>query len=397
MTNSHCRSGACASAAPDRPRLGRPAARAFTLVELLVVIAIIGILVALLLPAIQAAREAARRSQCQSNLHNVALAVLNYESARKVLPNGMNYDPAEAGAINTLQKYGPNWVINTLPYMEEQTLRDTFDPSLVIAPGTTGFRPVNDNPANANNQKARASVIASLLCPSDPYNKILYQGGAAGALHGPNWGRLNYAANQGRGFVYPSSSIYGDTGPLSNGWKDPCMRGVMGVNTAVTLKRITDGQTKTIMLGEIRTGITENDGRGVWAMGHAGASLLAMYGSGGDANGPNYCNPLGDDVYSDVCGTGGKCTVTVTNPQAQAECMGCSGGGGFDQATVRSRHPGGAHIAMADGSVQFINDDVDTSGCYGPGMTAWDYMIASADEGRPGPSTSTSLTPPCPN
>ncbi|MCC7475404.1 MAG: DUF1559 domain-containing protein, partial [Pirellulales bacterium] len=65
----------------------------FTLVELLVVIAIIGILVALLLPAIQAAREAARRAQCQSNIHNAALAVLNYESALKTLPNGMNFDP----------------------------------------------------------------------------------------------------------------------------------------------------------------------------------------------------------------------------------------------------------------------------------------------------------------
>src|SRR4051812_12631818 len=64
---------------------------AFTLVELLVVIAIIGILVALLLPAIQAAREAARRAQCQSNMHNVALAVLNFESSKKILPNGMNF------------------------------------------------------------------------------------------------------------------------------------------------------------------------------------------------------------------------------------------------------------------------------------------------------------------
>ena len=71
----------------------RFAARGFTLVELLVVIAIIGILVALLLPAIQAAREAARRAQCQANMHNVALAVLNYESAKKILPKGMTFDP----------------------------------------------------------------------------------------------------------------------------------------------------------------------------------------------------------------------------------------------------------------------------------------------------------------
>src|SRR5215213_2557935 len=78
----------------------------FTLVELLVVIAIIGILVALLLPAIQAAREAARRSQCQSSLHNVALAVLNYESARKILPQGMTFDPSYATSVETLTHYG---------------------------------------------------------------------------------------------------------------------------------------------------------------------------------------------------------------------------------------------------------------------------------------------------
>ncbi len=82
--------------------------RAFTLVELLVVIAIIGILVALLLPAIQAAREAARRAQCQSNMHNAALAVLNYESARKILPKGMTFDPALATTVQTLKSFGPN-------------------------------------------------------------------------------------------------------------------------------------------------------------------------------------------------------------------------------------------------------------------------------------------------
>jgi prepilin-type N-terminal cleavage/methylation domain-containing protein/prepilin-type processing-associated H-X9-DG protein len=393
--------------------------RAFTLVELLVVIAIIGILVALLLPAIQAAREAARRSSCSNNMHNVAIAVVNYEAARRVFPNGMNFpiqtgmpDHDSAGnAINVLGIFGPNWIINTLPYMEGQGIKDAFAPSLFKAAGS-GFYGVNDGagaPAAdlAMNKVARATVIAGLLCPSDPYNQVLYQGGASGGKHGANWGRANYAANSGRGFIFPGTNPAYNTGPDSYGWKDDpknlpanpstgsCQRGVMGVNTAVTLKRISDGTTKTIMLGEIRTGITENDGRGVWAMGHAGASLLAKYGSGGDANGPNYCNSLGDDVYSDIPGSGGQCTVSVTNSLAEAECMGVSGGGGFDQATVRSRHPGGAHVAMCDGSVQFISDDIETSGCYGPCCTAWDYMIASADQGRQGALTSNSLSPPC--
>ncbi len=169
----------------------------------------------------------------------------------------------------------------------------------------------------------------------------------------------------------------------------------MGPNAAVTLKRITDGTSKTILLGEIRAGITPNDGRGVWAMGHAGASLLAAYGSGGDDDGPNYCNSNADDVYCDIASGAGVCTSTGANGTAMAECMGCSGGGGFDQQTVRSKHPGGAYIAMADGSVSWISDDIETTGCYGQCCTAWDYMIASGDQGKPGPLNTSSLSGVC--
>jgi prepilin-type N-terminal cleavage/methylation domain-containing protein/prepilin-type processing-associated H-X9-DG protein len=381
---------------------GRPAtnSRAFTLVELLVVIAIIGILVALLLPAIQAAREAARRSQCQSNIHNVALAVLNYESSKKILPPGMTFDRAQGGNVHTLARYGPNWIIHILPYMEEQGLRDSFDPKVF-----QNFAVAINEPGAGNaNVKARGQIIASMLCPSDPFNRTLYQG------HGGNYARTNYAASAGRAFIYgaipnpPSGTpskddrMAGPDPPNNNGWIDACQRGVMGPNVAAALKRITDGTTKTIMLGEIRSGPTENDGRGVWALGHAGSSLLAKYGSKGDANGPNYCDIHADDVYSDICASAsGACTITGANPIAQIECMGCSGGGGFDQATIRSKHPGGANMAMADGSVQWIADDIETSGCYGGCCTAWDYMIASADEGRPGALNSSSLNVPCKN
>lgn len=387
-----------------RVRFSRPLC-GFTLVELLVVIAIIGILVALLLPAIQAAREAARRAQCESNIHNAAIAVLNYESTRKILPNGMTFDPAKFGSINTLDAFGSNWIIDVLPFMEGQTLRDAFDPSL-FKPVGAGFLPVNDNPANANNQKARATQIPALLCPSDPFNTVLYQGGttaAQSAKHvaagAPGWARTNYAASAGRMTIYPTSAQQTFYLP---GWKDPCQRGLMGANQAVTLKRIADGTSKTIMLGEIRVGITENDARGVWAMGHAGSNMLAGYGSTGDDNGPNYCNIHGDDTYSDRCSTdpgcsGGWCKICPPDSTAQSECMTCDGGAGFAQMTVRSRHPGGAHIAMADGSVQFISDDVETSSCHGPTMSVWDYMIAGADEGRAGLSQVTGLgpAPPC--
>jgi prepilin-type N-terminal cleavage/methylation domain-containing protein len=347
--------------------------KGFTLVELLVVIAIIGILVALLLPAIQAAREAARRAQCQSQLHNLAIAVLNYESSNKVLPNGMTFDPALSSSVHTLSKYGPSWTIEVLPFMEEQPVYDSFDFT----------KPINDV-ANSKNFIARGTVIPALLCPSDPFNKAPYQG-KTGSPHGANWARTNYAASAGRAFIYGSGTDPVSMNGASNdpGWKDNCARGVMGPNNAVKLKRITDGTSKTIMLGEIRAGMTEQDARGVWAMGHAGASLLARYGSGGDANGPNACYSNSDDVYSDSDDPAGVCAASG-DPVNGPECMTASGGNVFDQATTRSKHMGGVFMAMVDGSVQFITDDIETSGCYQNCCTVWDWMILSADGGKGG-------------
>ena len=162
-------------------------------------------------------------------------------------------------------------------------------------------------------------------------------------------------------------------GPTAKDGKATNGAGVMGPNASVAFRRITDGASKTILIGEIRAGITEKMRDGVWAMGHAGASLLAMYGSEGDANGPNACYPKADDVYSNVCG----------KPDGISNCLDCDPGY-FAQATTRSLHAGGAYIAMCDGSVSFVSDDVETSGQYGNWGSLWDRLIASADSGIPG-------------
>jgi prepilin-type N-terminal cleavage/methylation domain-containing protein/prepilin-type processing-associated H-X9-DG protein len=362
--------------------------RGFTLVELLVVIAIIGILVALLLPAIQAAREAARRSQCGNNIKNAALAVLNFESSNKALPEGMTFDPQAAGnnAIEKLKEFGPNWVIKVLPYLEEQAVYDRFEKT--TTGGNSVWTPINFDGAGGRNVEARGTSIPSLLCPSDSYNGVKYEGMTAAAQtdgHHGNWARGNYAASAGRAFL-SNGDWMPMTGPASPTWSGPnhqCTRGVMGPNVAVKLQQVTDGTSKTILLGEIRSGPTPDDARGVWAMGHAGASLIAMYGAGGDANGPNICTPISDDVYSDL-GVFSKPCGAHKEPTGALECMGVYIGESFGQATVRSRHPGGVHVAMGDGSVQFINDDIETSGCLGDCCAVWDSMIASADGGRGG-------------
>jgi prepilin-type processing-associated H-X9-DG protein len=113
--------------------------------------------------------------------------------------------------------------------------------------------------------------------------------------------------------------------------------------------------------------------------------MLARYGGGGDDNGPNAQYADGDDVYSPGLGDAAGICPPRSNAATMAENMYANGGTNWDQATVRSRHPGGGHVAMADGSVSFISDDIDTTGCYiVTCCSAWDYMIASGDNGRQG-------------
>ncbi|MEM8678483.1 MAG: DUF1559 domain-containing protein [Planctomycetota bacterium] len=330
---------------------------AFTLVELLVVIAIIGILVALLRPAVNSAREAARRSQCINNLRQLSLGLLNYDSAYSSFPIGFEFDEGDNPA--TLRDIGPNWAVHLLPYIEEQALHDQFD-----------FESFVSDPVNQTPRRARLSVM---LCPSDTFNRTEMVIGVD-----QFWGRGNYAANAGNG---PLLVLSGRTdviyGPDSPGWKDDKRRGVIGPNVANSLRRVTDGTTKSILLGEVRAGVTDRDRRGVWALGQAGSSMLFWYGSTGDDNGPNVCNPYADDVAGPT-----NLDIAVLERQCMPDW---TGDNWADQATVRSMHVGGVVVGMADGSAHFISDDIDTTGIYGDWgpngefMSVWDKMIASGD------------------
>jgi len=124
----------------------------FTLVELLVVITIIGILVALLLPAVQSAREAARRAQCQNNLKQLGLAVLEYESAVRIFPPSSHWAPGVAPQTRNPSDLRENWVIMVLPYLEQRALLASFDVT----------KPIN----HADNASARATRSTTSTRPA---------------------------------------------------------------------------------------------------------------------------------------------------------------------------------------------------------------------------------------
>ncbi len=333
----------------------------FTLVELLVVIAIIGVLVALLLPAVQAARAAARRTQCQSNLKQVGLAVLNYESANKALPALMSwFDDGDPNTSAKRTDLGPNWVIDILPFLEQQATYDAFDFTVPIT--------------NTLNELARSNVISPLLCPEDTENNsVKFSGENSRQLSefGDNWARGNYGANGGLYFT-PSGDFNVDTW-LINHWADATKRGVLAPRIRTKLSRITDGTSNTILAGEIRAGVSESDLRGTWAMSGACPSGLAAHGWFGDDNGPNNLELFGDDVIgcSDL-------KRSLTAETLVRDKMGCSNNGVNWQQTLRSRHVGGGHICLLDGSVQFLRDDIEISQnneC----CSTWDRLNLSAD------------------
>ena len=179
---------------------------AFTLVELLVVIAIIGILIGMLLPAVQAVREAARRTQCQNNLKQLGLAALNFESAQMAFPPGVvDDDDNLQDALHT------GWVF-LLPYFEQNNLADRYD--------------MTSSWSSTTNLPLAQLSIETLNCPSNP-NAFEQTGNIEGA-------KSDYAFSKG-----PTAALFAD---------DP--EGMFGINQQVKMGAITDGTSNTFAIGE---------------------------------------------------------------------------------------------------------------------------------------------------
>jgi prepilin-type N-terminal cleavage/methylation domain-containing protein/prepilin-type processing-associated H-X9-DG protein len=276
----------------------------FTLVELLVVITIIGILIALLLPAVQAAREAARRMQCGNNFKQVGLAMHNYHAAKQCFPVGLFYP--SSSTPNDPNCFG--WSIYVLPFLEQQAVYDMFDftyPKYYASPFPAGSR--------LNNLLANKTVISAFLCPSDPGN------GEMISTTSEVPGEEDSAMTDMAGVVDSvDAHIAGD-------WPSrlfPEADGVFGGGKPCRIADITDGTCNTLMVGEVTAA-----GKGT----HAGHLWSAH----------NLCDTI-DGINGPFTIPGGL------NPSSYSIYL-----TGF-----ASFHSGGCNFVMADGSVHFLSQNI---------------------------------------
>jgi prepilin-type N-terminal cleavage/methylation domain-containing protein/prepilin-type processing-associated H-X9-DG protein len=317
---------------------------AFTLVELLVVIAIIGVLVALLLPAIQAAREAARRSQCLNNLKQLALGAMNHEAAKKALPYGRKFDRWDTYT----------WTQVILPQIEQPAVyalywtlpNEKWDNG--AAPGANG--PIGND---VRLRQARHTKIPLYYCPSD----ITPQPNEMDTLAYGFW-RGSYRGCTGAGDMYGNriAAVDGDIPPGAWAGAMAAVSTVgqtpLPIQRGVRLKDIGDGTSNTILFSEgiVPTVPDWGGAMGETIYGNMGGALFSTY------TGPN---------SSDADKINGICPADRGDTSYKAPCISLNGGpqgtpaGAGVYAAARGVHPGGVNVSMVDGSVRYVVDGVD--------------------------------------
>ncbi len=315
--------------------------RGFTLIELLVVIAIIGVLVALLLPAVQQAREAARRTQCRSNMKQIGLALHNYHDVANRFPFSQANKGSCTGASSS---YGPskveNIILNSrgwtmlLPYFEQAPLYNQYNHN---APAGDFKDPGNsigvlNGTAFGGNDKVVSQVLPVLLCPSDPGDPFVRDLNAAYAIS---------VASAAAG-VFPAKTSY-DFSVVGQSvrrncvrWNDiiPNLRPMFGIQNSASIRDITDGTSNTAAVLESTLDL-QNGYAATWGVSvftNVGVDLLHTDGIN-NWNGYSWSVP----PYGFFPGK----LRTYTGPG--------------------SRHVGGMHIVMGDGSVRFLSENVGQS------------------------------------
>ena len=319
----------------------------FTLVELLVVIAIIGTLVGFLLPAVQSAREAARRSSCQNNMKQLGIAVLNYESARKALPTA--YPSTQQGVYvgTPTPEYFWAWSIfaQLNPYLEQTSIRNAMDLTLPM------FNPADSYNVFSANRTAVATIVPTFLCPSD---KSMPVSDAYGVT---KIAPTNYAACIGSGVNGANSS---PGSPLNTD-------GPFQAKVAVKLSGITDGTSKTAALSESILGDgTESASSAADAGGADVAYRYAGYTAVSDAACAAATQWNVEKRRGFSWATGeircGSYNHYYTPNSTTCDCVANDTSLGYTAVgfrAARSRHRGGVNLVMVDGSVRFTADSVD--------------------------------------
>jgi prepilin-type N-terminal cleavage/methylation domain-containing protein len=301
----------------------------FTLVELLVVIAIIGILIALLLPAVQAAREAARRIQCTNNLKQLALAMHTYADAMRSFPPGSITAPPSGSNINNPwlaaqstdsganNQHGTSWMLHILPFIEQGPMHSQWDFDYSVSGST--------------NLALSQSNIAAFYCPSRrgevEQTELTLGGNRTG-------GGNDYGGCAGSGITFQESDDKPfQTATTANYWLYAQRRGILTRNSGTRFNAIVDGTSSTIAVGEVqrlyRPTSTAQRSQDGWAIGGA-ATLFSTYES--------------TPVRSGTVEAGGTTNSGMNN-------------GYFE--SPGSNHSGGSNFGIADGSVQFISENID--------------------------------------
>lgn len=305
--------------------------RAFTLIELLVVIAIIAILIALLLPAVQQAREAARRTQCKNNMKQLGLALHNYHDVFNMFPYASN---AAASTVNNnasmpMYKNQTGWVM-LLPYFEQSALYASIDHNAAMGRWANGgSKPLASGGPTTANAAASAVKLIALLCPSDSGRQTFpgFDGN-----YGCETGIASYKSNYGFSASGQPSTLWSNLGQAT--------RTMFGAQSNTNMRDLTDGTSNTVAIAE--TTLNVYDGiTGSWACNqHVG-------------NGLDFANLNGQRKINDwdCCGWGPGTPWSIKNP---AGTLG-------EWGTVGSLHTGGVQVLLGDGSVRFISENLDAT------------------------------------
>lgn len=346
---------------------------AFTLVELLVVIAIIGALVGLLLPAVQSAREAARRMQCSNNLKQLSLAVLNHESATKVFPVNQ-IGPGQSNGQGGFRTGYYSWIVPLLPYFEQGNVYSQFSLSINNGDGSD-FKVSSTHP----NAKAVSSRIGTLLCPSDVPSSsneiVLGSANPAGSSYAGNAGWSSYAT----GFARERSTPGTFNGVIA--LQHPSVTVSWHSRSAIGFRDVTDGSSNTAMISErlIQTGNSSEEIR------NGDRRLQSLHVLERNEPLPSIVQQMQsshihirESAHIGRSWSSGMALIAPTYLHVQVPNgfighYATSQSQGDFVVTASSRHSGGANLALVDGSVRFVSSNVSKE-------TWWAY--GSRNEGR---------------